>query len=128
MPSVIIADDEEFVRYFMKQVMDNLYYDVIAEVQDGKELVGIMEEKAPDILILDINMPHMTGLEFLQQYAKLFTNTCIIILTSAVSSDIFNKISQTEIKYYLLRKDTPPEQMGDWVEDYWKAFKKGRNE
>jgi DNA-binding NarL/FixJ family response regulator len=126
MPSVVLADDEEFVRYFMRQVMESLYYEVIAEVQDGNELVNVMKENPPDILVLDINMPNMTGLEFLQQYARFFEDTCIIILTSAVASDIMDKISQTKIKFYLLRKDTPPEQMGDWIQDFWTSFKKGK--
>lgn len=122
MPKVVIADDEEFVRYFLKSVAGSLAYDVVAEVDNGNDLVLVMRKTCPDILLLDINMPYLTGLEFLKNYAKEFPKTCIIILTSANS---FKYVQETLDKgaSCFLRKDTPVEQMVSAIEKTWSTFK-----
>lgn len=122
MPSVILADDEEFVRYFLKTIMDSLLFDVIAEVDKGDELIYAMRNNKPDILLLDINMPRLTGLEFLNQYSSEFTDTCIIILTSATSAQVMDEATTKGVKYFL-RKDTPPDKMATLIKECWEEFK-----
>ena len=124
MTSVILADDEEFVRYFLRSVMESLSFNVIAEVEKGDELLAVMEENKPDILLLDINMPNLTGMEFLEQYASKFPETCIIILTSASSAQLITEASSEGAKCFL-RKDTPIEKMVEAIEETWIEFKKG---
>jgi len=121
MPSVILADDEEFVRYFLKTVMDTLFFDVVAEIDKGDELIDAMREYQPNVLLLDINMPKLTGLEFLEQYASEFSQTCIIILTSATSASLMNKISTNGVKCFI-RKDTPPDKMMLQIKECWEKF------
>lgn len=126
MTRVVIADDEEFVRYFLRTVMDSLSYDVVAEVEKGDELVSVMEEQYPDLLLLDINMPNLTGLEFLKDYAFNFPQTCIIILTSATSAALVNEASAKGAKCFL-RKDTPIEKMVAAIKQTWTDFEKEHN-
>lgn len=126
MPNVILADDEEFVRYFLKTIMDSLFFDVVAEVEKGDELIAAMREYQPDILLLDINMPNLTGIEFLNKYSEEFQNTCIIILTSATSAQLMTEASTKGAKCFL-RKDTPPEKMVVTIKDTWEQFRKDKN-
>lgn len=121
MPKVVIADDEEFVRYFLKNVMDSLSYKVVAQIEKGNELLTVMKNTNPDILLLDINMPNLTGLEFLKYYAKNFPRTCIIILTSSSSFQIAEEASETGANCFL-RKDTPVEQMMTAIQKTWTEF------
>lgn len=123
MPKVVIADDEEFVRYFLRSVLDSIYFDVIAEVEKGDELYEVMLEQQPDILFLDINMPNMTGVEFLRQYAEKFPKTCIIILTSAALMNFVGEASLAGAKCFL-RKDTPVAKMVEAIQKTWLEFKK----
>ena len=124
MPSVIIADDEEFVRYFMNTIMSSLFFNVVAEVENGDELIGAMRKHNPDILMLDVNMPNVTGLEFLKAYISEFKDTCVIVLTSAISESVKEEISQAGA--FMMRKDTPPEKMCQSIQDYWNKFKEGQ--
>lgn len=121
MVKAVIADDEEFVRYFLRNVMDSLSFKVVAEVEKGDELLNVMRQINPDILLLDVNMPNLTGLEFLKYYAKNFPNTCIIILTSASSFQIAEEATQKGASCFL-RKDTPVEQMMLAIQKTWSDF------
>lgn len=124
MPSVILADDEEFVRYFLKQIMDSLLFDVVAEVENGDDLVYEMRKHQPNILLLDINMPKLTGIEFLKEYSSEFTKTCIIILTSATSIQLMDDASAKGTKCFM-SKGTSPEKMVILIKECWENFKEG---
>jgi len=125
MVKVIIADDEEFVRYFLKSIMESLNCDIVAEVEKGDELIYEMEKYNPDILLLDINMPNLTGIEFLEQYALQFPNTCFIILTAAKPTmQMADKMLQKV--HCFLKKDTPMEQMISKIKTTWSDFKNAK--
>lgn len=123
MVKVVLADDEEFVRYFLKSVMESLSFEVVAEVEKGDDLLQVMCSQQPDILLLDINMPNLTGIEFLQQHALDFTNTCIIILTSSASAKLIGQSSVAGARCFL-RKDTAIEKMIEAIETTWNEFKR----
>jgi YesN/AraC family two-component response regulator len=121
MVKVVIADDEEFVRYFLKSVMDSLSYKVVAEVERGNDVYSVIKNTNPDILLLDINMPNLTGLEFLKYYSKDFPKTCIIILTSASSFQIAEEASERGADCFI-RKDMPIEKMVLSIQKTWSTF------
>lgn len=123
MTRVVLADDEEFVRYFLKTVMDTLKYEVVAEVEKGDDLPRVLDNTKPDILFLDINMPKLTGIEFLQQYADKYSKTCIIILTSTSLMRLVGEPAMAKAKCFL-RKDTPIDDMIVAIEEAWLDFKK----
>jgi len=126
MVKVVLADDEEYIRLFLKNVMSALSYKVVAEVETGDEVFPVMKKQRPDILFLDINMPNLTGIEFLKLYAKEFPKTCIIILTSARSFDLVEEASQTGASCFL-RKDMQVEQMMKAIKKTWTEFKEKNN-
>ena len=119
MARVIIADDEEFVRIFLRDTLKEFCFDVVAEVDNGLDLVEIMREHKPDILLLDINMPNLTGKDFLDQYSHNFPETCIIILTSIASA---NYIKHERIQA-VLRKDLNILDLMAAIEEAWNQFK-----
>lgn len=122
MVKVVLADDEEFVRLFLKTVMSMLSFNVVAEVEKGDDVYSIMKNTNPDILLLDINMPNLTGIEFLKRYSKEFPKTCIIILTAANSFQVVEEASAKGVSGFI-RKDTPVEQMVSIIEKTWSQFK-----
>lgn len=126
MPRVLVADDEEFVRYFLKQILESIYFDVVEEVSVGDDLPEKMRESNPDILLLDINMPKLTGIDFLKQYFDEFSETCIIILTSAISIGVTEELAKSGASC-VLRKDTPPEEMIKQIQNAWKKFREAKN-
>ena len=101
--------------------MASLSFDVVAEVEKGDEVFSVVKKNNPDILLLDINMPNLTGIEFLQQHASKFPDTCIIILTSSASAKLVSESNIAGARCFL-RKDTAIEKMIDAIQETWQKF------
>jgi response regulator NasT len=80
---VIIADDESLIRMDLREMLTNLGYLVVGEIGDGRSAVNLARELRPDIVIMDIKMPDMDGIEA----AKVLTEERIapVLLLSAYS-------------------------------------------
>ena len=63
---VIIADDESLIRMDLREMLTNLGYLVVGEAGDGRSAVNLARELRPDIVIMDIKMPDMDGIEAAQ--------------------------------------------------------------
>lgn len=121
MPKVIIADDEDFIRDFIRTILESIDFEIVAEVGRGDKLPDIMTEQQPDILFLDIDMPGLSGTEFLQKYAHDYPQTCIIILTSQSLLSLMNEASLVGAKCFL-RKDTSVDEMVKAIKATWAQF------
>lgn len=106
MIKVALADDHEIVRHGIKMVLeDDPEIQVIWEASDGKEAVDMMSQKHPDVLVVDIRMPIMTGLEVTKTLKQADANTKIIVLTMHDDSEYILKSMEYGADGYLL-KDT----------------------
>jgi two-component system, chemotaxis family, chemotaxis protein CheY len=66
--TVLIADDSMFTRNLLKKLLTDNDYQVVAEASDGSSAVSLYKEKTPDIVILDLIMPIMNGLDALLKF------------------------------------------------------------
>ena len=80
---VIIADDESLIRMDLREMLTNLGYLVVGEVGDGRSAVNLARELRPDIVLMDIKMPDMDGIEA----AKILTEERVapVLLVTAWS-------------------------------------------
>lgn len=105
MLTLLIADDEFFILERLKRITDYpaLGYNLTAAVLNGRDAMQIIEEESPDLAILDIKMPFLSGLDIAGQIYEKNLKTKVVILTSY---DYFNYAKQA-IKYqvfsYLLK-------------------------
>ncbi|MFH5830937.1 response regulator [Halalkalibaculum sp. DA3122] len=82
MVKVVIADDHPLIREGIKKVVDSKTdLTVVGEAEDGDELLDILEEKTPNILVLDITMPGKSGLDLLKHINKLYPQLPVLILS-----------------------------------------------
>jgi DNA-binding NarL/FixJ family response regulator len=80
--NVMIADDHSMVREGIKQILElDGDIKVRAEASNGRECIDILDEDTTDVLLLDINMPNMNGLQVLQHLREKKTKVKILILT-----------------------------------------------
>jgi len=99
---VIIADDESLIRMDLREMLTNLGYLVVGEVSDGRSAVNQARELRPDILIMDIKMPDMDGIEA----AKILTEERIapVVLLSAYSQrDLVDRAREAGVVAYLVK-------------------------
>lgn len=108
---VIIADDESLIRMDLREMLTNQGYLVVGEVGDGRSAVNLARELRPDIVIMDIKMPDMDGIEA----AKLMTEERIapVLLLSAYSQqELVQRARQAGVAGYLVKpfreSDLPP--------------------
>ena len=118
-PRVLLADDEPHIRAMMKAVLQAAGCTVLGEARNGQEAVDLFRQLRPDLLLLDINMPVMTGTEALGKVMAEFPDALVVMLTSLADADSVEQcLSLGAVNY--LRKDTPLGQIKDFVLETWR--------
>ena len=76
---ILIADDTTFMREMLKSALDPEKFQIVGEATDGVQAVEFYKEKKPDLMILDINMPKMNGIDALTEVIKYDGNANVIM-------------------------------------------------
>src|SRR3954464_12592826 len=86
MPTVLLVDDEPSVREVLHLSAEGNGLTVVAEAQNGREAVDLAARLRPDVIVLDDEMPEMTGLEALPRLRRRLPLAVIVIYTGAAAS------------------------------------------
>jgi two-component system response regulator AtoC/two-component system nitrogen regulation response regulator NtrX len=78
---LLLVDDEEPARYGMRRALESLTDDIF-EAEDGRKAVRLAEEERPDLIIMDISMPKMDGMEALEEIRKLPSPPLVVMVTA----------------------------------------------
>ena len=79
---VVLADDHEMVRQGFRALLEKeMDFQVVGEAEDGREAMLLVERLHPDVMVMDLEMPGMSGMEAIRQLKKRGTTTRILILT-----------------------------------------------
>jgi len=99
---LIIADDESLIRADLREMLTTLGYLVVGEVGDGQSAVNLARELKPDVVIMDIKMPNMDGIEA----AKILTEEKIapvLLLTAYSQRDLVDRAKEAGVVGYLVK-------------------------
>jgi DNA-binding NarL/FixJ family response regulator len=106
----VIADDHPFYRRGLARSLRASGIDVVAEAPNGDAAIRAVEETAPDVVVLDLNMPGMSGVEATARLAERGTSTRVLVLSvSAEQADVADAILAGASGYVL--KDRPVEEL-----------------
>lgn len=101
---ILIADDHLMVREGLKQLLElDGDIKVISEASDGLECLDLLNHIRPDVLLLDINMPKMNGLEVLQEIRKQKMNIKVLVLTIHNEVEYLLRAVDIGINGYILK-------------------------
>ncbi|PFO02340.1 DNA-binding response regulator [Bacillus sp. AFS076308] len=114
--NVLIVDDHLVVREGLKLILEtNELFQVIGEAENGKAAIEFIENQQPDVILMDLNMPVMSGLETIKQLNERKVFIPVIILTTYNEDELMIRGIQLGAKGYLL-KDTGRENLFRTIE------------
>ena len=108
--TVVIADDELYVRVVIRSILQSLQLNVIGEAADGEEALRVFRDKKPDLLLLDVNMPLKTGEDTLRAILGEFPEARVIMFSSVADRNSVERCLELGARHYI-RKDCPPDEM-----------------
>jgi len=80
--NILIVDDHALFRQGLRRILESLKrITVVGEASDGNEAIQLARETNPDIILMDVSMPHLNGLEATQRIKRILPDTSIILLT-----------------------------------------------
>jgi len=79
-PRLLIADDHKIFAEGLKRLL-NADFDIVRVVADGRELVAAAEKLRPDVMVVDISMPMLNGIEAVRQIKKVHPEIKVVFLT-----------------------------------------------
>jgi DNA-binding NarL/FixJ family response regulator len=110
---VVVVDDQELVRNAVKQSLDG-EVEIVGEAEDGETAVRLVTELAPDVVVMDLGLPGMTGIEATRKLATVAPVTRVLVLTgSGEQHDVLDAIMAGACGYLL--KDAKSEEIADGV-------------
>ena len=107
---IVLADDHTSFRESLKKLIDGVDdLKVVGECSDGLELLNSMEKLAPDMIILDITMPHIGGIEAAIEIRKRYPEVRIVMLTIHNESEYISQAISSGAKGYVTKESVDSE-------------------
>ena len=112
---VVVAEDQSMVLGALAALLEiEPEIEVVGKARDGREALELVEQERPDVLLTDIEMPLMTGLELAAEIARRRLTTRVIILTTFARGGYLRRALDAGASGYLL-KDSPAEELANAV-------------
>jgi len=105
---VLVVEDDHLVSEMIRGMLEELGYEIAGEAEDGHEALGLVKEVHPDVVIMDIKMPKMSGIEAAILIQKHFP-TPIVILSAYETEDLVIEASRAGIGAYVVKPPQPAE-------------------
>jgi DNA-binding NarL/FixJ family response regulator len=103
---ILVADDHDIFRRGLKQLLAaRPGWDVCAEAKNGREAVTLAAQHKPEIVVMDISMPELNGLEAMRQIKKQLPKTEFVILTLHFSDHLVHEIVEAGARAYIMKSD-----------------------
>jgi two-component system, NarL family, response regulator NreC len=110
---ILLADDHTVVRRGLRLLLERQpEFGVVAEASDGKQAVEAAEQSKPDVVVLDIAMPNLNGIEAAQRILSVSPNTSIVVLSMHADEGYVLRALKAGAKGYLLKDSAE----GDLIE------------
>ena len=110
---IVLADDHEIVRNGIKLVLEEQDdMEVVAEAADGEEAVRFTLGHKPDVLVLDLNMPGVSGLEAIPRALEASPDTAVVVLTMQSEPAFAREALRTGARGYVVKQSAASELVG----------------
>ena len=107
--NALIIDDEPHVRTFLRLLLKELGIETTWEARDGALGLAMVKEHHPDLVLLDLNMPMMGGIEVLEQLQQLQPGTPVVVVTSLSALKTVQDVARLGAVGYVLKQSPKDE-------------------
>jgi len=102
---VLIADDHPLFRKALRQIIESdSRFEVVHEMENGEEVLTLLDEELPDIVVLDVDMPKLNGIEVARAIQKKELLVDVIFITMYKDEYMFNKAMDLGVRGYILKE------------------------
>lgn len=103
---ILIADDHEVVRHGVRALLEgHAGWEVCSEAADGREAVEQAVHQRPDVVILDIGMPNLNGLDATKQILRQLPDARVLVLTMHESAQVVREVLEAGARGFLMKSD-----------------------
>jgi two-component system, NarL family, response regulator NreC len=106
---LLIAEDHQVVRQGLKAILQQEGFEVIAEAADGREAIKLCEERPPDVVVLDISMPLLNGIDAAREIVKHNPRTKAVLLTQYTDDHFVLEALRAGVTGYVLKQKAAAE-------------------
>lgn len=108
---ILLVDDEAHIRKFVGLMLKNICTATIIEATDGLVALALIAQEKPDLILLDINMPNLDGMQTLERLRRFAPEANVVMLTSLANRKTVEDCERLGALGYI-RKDTPKDELG----------------
>jgi DNA-binding NarL/FixJ family response regulator len=107
---ILLADDHALLRAGLRALLEKMAdIEIVAEANDGRHALRLIEEHHPDVVLMDIMMPELNGLDATARAASKFPTTRVVMLSMSADQEFVLQALQAGAAGYLLKNVTPAE-------------------
>lgn len=99
---ILIAEDETIIRLDVRTLLEKAGHEVVGEARDGEEAVALAAEHDPDLIVMDVRMPHLDGIDAARQITDR-KPVPIVMLTAYAEQDLVTRASEAGAFAYLVK-------------------------
>jgi DNA-binding NarL/FixJ family response regulator len=111
---VLLADDHRMLREGLRRSLSEEGFDIVGEAENGEQAVRMVAELEPDVVLMDVSMPEMDGVEATRLIGGTVTNTQVIMLTMHADKEVLADAIRAGASGYLV-KDCSTEEIADAI-------------
>lgn len=117
-PRVLLVEDDRDVREALRELLEDTNIDVVGEAGDGSQGLEMARERTPDVVLMDLRMPVMGGLEASRRLKEEMPLIQVVILTAYDDPALMEDATNAGVYAYLV-KGCPPRMLGEVAIQAW---------
>ena len=117
---ILVVDDEPHIRKYVSLILKQMGVTQIFEAENGEDAVVAYQRDKPRLVLMDVNMPRIDGLQALRQLKEIDPECRVVMLTSLTNRDTVQQALDLGAENYI-RKDTPKEEIANALIETFEA-------